>query len=209
MGLIRNIMDDIPDGSAVTVDSAPIIYYLEDHPQFADQFAPLFDAVAVGRVRIVISTITLAEVLSGPFGVDNEALAVQYRHVLCRSAGWQVIPVTEDVAVTASRLRSRYKLRLPDAIQVAGQILAKRYDEQRFLIVISDGWPYGYDDMPAALRESIATVQKKGIIIIGIGVETEKMESLFRLSSPVYNQKDLIKEFSRIYTDASATALET
>src|SRR3989304_5652179 len=32
---------------------------------------------------------------------------------------------------------------LPDAVQVAGQILSKRFDEQRFLIVISDGQPYG------------------------------------------------------------------
>jgi nitric oxide reductase activation protein len=98
---------------------------------------------------------------------------------------------------------------MPDAIQVAGQILAKRYDEQRFLIVISDGWPYGYDDIPEALKKSIASVQKKGIIVIGIGVETEKMGSLFKLSSSVYTQKDLMKKFSRIYTDASATALET
>ena len=98
---------------------------------------------------------------------------------------------------------------MPDAIQVAAQILSKRYDEQRFLIVISDGWPYGYDDMSSALKECVGQVQKKGIIVIGIGVETEKMESLFRLSSPVYSQKDLIKKFSRLYTDASATALET
>jgi hypothetical protein len=98
---------------------------------------------------------------------------------------------------------------MPDAIQVAGQILAKRYDEQRFLIIISDGWPYGYDDISDALKESVASVQKKGIIVIGIGVETERMGSLLKLSSPVYSQKDLIKKFSRIYSDASATSLET
>jgi hypothetical protein len=98
---------------------------------------------------------------------------------------------------------------MPDAIQVAGQVLGKRYDEQRFLIVISDGWPYGYENMSEALKESVDSLQKKGIIVIGIGVETEKMEDLFRLSSPVYSQKDLIKKFSKIYTDASSVALET
>jgi hypothetical protein len=75
--------------------------------------------------------------------------------------------------------------------------------------VISDGWPYGYEDMSEALKESIASVQKKGIIVIGIGVETEKMEDLFRLSSPVYSQKDLVKKFAKIYTGASEAALET
>ena len=37
---------------------------------------------------------------------------------------------------------------IPDAIQIAGKMLAKRFEEQRCLIVISDGWPYGYANMP-------------------------------------------------------------
>jgi len=116
---------------------------------------------------------------------------------------------TQKVRARIGGLKFQGLTYMPDAIQVAGQILAKRYDEQRFLIVISDGWPHGYDAISEALKESIATVQKKGIIVIGIGVQTRKMESLFRLSSPVYTQKDLVKKFSRLYADASATALET
>ena len=37
---------------------------------------------------------------------------------------------------------------IPDAIQVAGKMLSKRFEEQRCLIVISDGWPNGYENMP-------------------------------------------------------------
>jgi nitric oxide reductase activation protein len=116
---------------------------------------------------------------------------------------------TQKVRARIGGLRFQGLTYMPDAIRVAGQILAKRYDEQRFLIVISDGWPYGYSNMSEALKESIDTVQKKGIIVLGIGVETEKMGDLFKLSSPVYSQKDLIKRFSKIYTDSSAIALET
>ena len=116
---------------------------------------------------------------------------------------------TQKVRARIGGLRFQGLTYMPDAIRVAGQILAKRYDEQRFLIVISDGWPYGYSNMSEALKESIDTVQKKGVIVLGIGVETEKMEELFKMSSPVYSQKDLIKRFSRIYNDSSAMALET
>jgi nitric oxide reductase activation protein len=116
---------------------------------------------------------------------------------------------TQKVRARIGGLRFQGLTYMPDAIRVAGQILAKRYDEQRFLIVISDGWPYGYSNMSEALKESIETVQKKGIIVLGIGVETEKMGELFKLSSPAYSQKDLIKRFSKIYTDSSAIALET
>jgi nitric oxide reductase activation protein len=98
---------------------------------------------------------------------------------------------------------------MPDAIQLAGQILTKRYDEQRILVVISDGLPYGYPDMDVALAESIDTLVKKGVIVIGLGVETERMNSLFKLHAAVYSQKDLVRRFSKIFVDASATALET
>lgn len=97
---------------------------------------------------------------------------------------------------------------MPDAIQVAGKVLSQRFDEQRFLIVISDGWPYGYPSMPMALSESIRELERKGIIVVGIGLETERMQNFFRYSAAVYDQRDLIKAFARIYVKASAAALE-
>ena len=98
---------------------------------------------------------------------------------------------------------------MPDAIQVAGEVLTQRFDEQRFLIVLSDGWPYGYPDMPVALSETIRALEKKGVIVIGVGLETERMKNYFRLSTAVYNQRDLIKAFAKLYVKASAAALET
>lgn len=124
---IAGFLAQVPEGAALTIDSAPIIYYLEDHPVYADRFAPVFDAVAEGRIQAVISAVTLAEVLSGPLASGNEVLATQYREVLCRSAGWQMYPVDEEVAATGARMRIRYKLRLPDAIQIATAIVTRSH----------------------------------------------------------------------------------
>ena len=98
---------------------------------------------------------------------------------------------------------------LPDAMRVSGEFLTKRYDEQRFLVVISDGWPYGYQGIDEAVSEALTWLQQKGIAVVGIGVETEKMKTFFKISTPVYTQKDLIKRFSSIYVNASAAMLET
>jgi hypothetical protein len=97
---------------------------------------------------------------------------------------------------------------MPDAIQVAGQILGKRYDEQRILVVISDGQPYGYPEISEALAEIIDRLGKRDIIVIGLGVETDKMSNFFRLNAEVYTQKDLIKRFAKMFVNASAAALE-
>jgi nitric oxide reductase activation protein len=97
---------------------------------------------------------------------------------------------------------------MPDAIQLAGQILSKRYDEQRVLVVISDGQPYGYEGISDALTESIDRLVKKDVIMIGIGVETDRMSKFFKLNAEVHNQKDLIKRFAKMFVKASAAALE-
>ncbi len=98
---------------------------------------------------------------------------------------------------------------IPDAVHMAGKMLAKRFEEQRCLIVISDGWPYGYPDMPEALKRSVDDLLRKGVIVIGIGVETDRMSKYFKLHSSIYTQKDLINKLGSLYANASAKALET
>ena len=98
---------------------------------------------------------------------------------------------------------------IPDAVQMAGKMLAKRFEEQRCLIVISDGWPYGYPNMPLVLKECVDDLLKKGVIVIGIGVETERMGNFFRVHASVYTQKDLINKFGAVYANACEKALET
>ena len=98
---------------------------------------------------------------------------------------------------------------IPDAIQVAGKMLAKRFEEQRCLIVISDGWPNGYENMPSVLKKCVDGLLNKNVIVIGIGVETDRMGKFFQLHSSIYTQKDLINKFGSLYANASAKALET
>lgn len=98
---------------------------------------------------------------------------------------------------------------IPDAVHVAGKMLAKRFEEQRVLIVISDGWPYGYENMPSTLMVNINELLNKGVIVIGIGVETDRMNNFFKLSTSVYKPKDLLKKFANVFVKASAKALET
>ena len=98
---------------------------------------------------------------------------------------------------------------IPDAITMAGKMLAKRFEEQRCLIVISDGLPYGYPEMPDALKKVVEDLIRKSVLVLGIGVETDRMNNFFHLHASVYSQKDLIKKFGNVYSEGSAKALET
>ena len=98
---------------------------------------------------------------------------------------------------------------IPDAVTIAGKMLAKRFEELRVLVVISDGWPYGYPNMSMALKKCVDDLVRKNVIVIGIGVETDRMNSFFQLHGSVYTPKDLVKKFGNIYAEASAKALES
>jgi predicted nucleic acid-binding protein len=112
-------LDRLPDGAWLLIDSAPIIYTLENHPQLAQRFEPVFDAHVAGRVRLAVTTITIGEVLTGPLKAGDEALARRYRSVL---ESWRVIALDADIAETAARLRVAYRLKLPDAVQAASAL---------------------------------------------------------------------------------------
>jgi predicted nucleic acid-binding protein len=116
MGLI---LEEVPEGVSILIDTNPIIYFFENHPTLAERYQPLFEAAANGRNELIISTITLAEVLGGPARDKNEVLLERYEQALTTGAGWRLCELNAVIAAHAARLRARYRLKLPDAIQLA------------------------------------------------------------------------------------------
>jgi predicted nucleic acid-binding protein len=112
-------LSGLPEDPLLLVDAAPIIYRLERHPSFAQRFAPVFDLQTDGRARFAVTTITIAEVLAGPFKRGEEALARRYRAVL---ESWRVVELNAALADEAARLRGMLGLKLPDAIQAASAL---------------------------------------------------------------------------------------
>lgn len=110
---------DLPEGALVLVDSAPIIYSLEGHPKFGPRFKPLFEAHAAGHLRFAVTTITIAEVLTGPLQAADDALARRYRAIL---ESWQPVVLDIDIAESAARLRASLRLKLADAVQAVSAL---------------------------------------------------------------------------------------
>jgi predicted nucleic acid-binding protein len=110
---------DLPDEALLLVHSAPIIYVLEGHPKLGPRFLPLFERHAAGRLRFAVTTIAIAEVLTGPLKVRDEALVRCYRAIL---DSWQLVSLDAGIAESAARLRASLRLRLADAVQAASAL---------------------------------------------------------------------------------------
>jgi len=109
-------LEGLLDDDLLLIDSAPIIYFLESHPKFGPRFAALFEAHAKGRFRFAVTTITVAEVLTGPFQAKAPALARRYLSTL---GSWHTVNLDMEIAEAAARLRAEFRLKLADAVQVA------------------------------------------------------------------------------------------
>ena len=118
---------EIPDGAWVTVDTAPIIYLMEDHPTLLQPFLSIFERIEAGALRGVLSSVTLSEFLSGPLRNNDEILADRYYQALANSNNWHIQVLDAPLSFTAARIKARYKLKLPDAIQVATTLYSQSY----------------------------------------------------------------------------------
>jgi len=112
-------VEDLPEQALLLMDSAPIIYVLENHATLAQRFEPVFTAHAAGHVRFAVTPITIVEVLTGPLQVGDEALARRFR---TRLESWQLVELNADIAESAARLRASLRLSVPDALQAASAL---------------------------------------------------------------------------------------
>jgi predicted nucleic acid-binding protein len=91
---------------------------------------PVFLEIDTGGIEAITSTLTLLEVLVHPFRTKNDILAEKYRDILLYSGGLTTFEIFHEVSEMSSKLRAKYSIRTPDAIQIAVGLL---YRASKFL----------------------------------------------------------------------------
>lgn len=105
--------------SNLGLDTAPIIYFVEAHPRYDKRVTAIFQRISAGTLTGVTSVISLSEVLVQPVQQNNMALAQSFRTILLQSTNFLTLPIDAACAEQAAALRARYRLRTPDALQIA------------------------------------------------------------------------------------------
>jgi len=93
---------------------------------------------------------------------------------------------------------------LPDAVWLAAQALTKRTQEARVLVVVSDFFPAGYDEAEEKLKENIKKIERTGVGVIGIGVNSRAVKQYIRTSCIVEGPYDLMKKFTKAFIEYSS-----
>lgn len=109
----------------VFIDTAPIIYYLENSLLYKDNIKKFFAKCIENNVQIVTSAITVEEYLVFPYTsgqmelVDNFKEFIEFMNV-------DIIQIDNKIAEQGAKIRSRYKnFKAMDALQIASAIVSE------------------------------------------------------------------------------------
>jgi len=117
------LIHDLKPGP-VALDTQIFIYFIEEDGRFLPLVKPLFEAIDRGDLVGVTSGLSLMEVLVVPYRSGNSALADRYEALLTHGRGLRFIEIDRRLLKAAAQLRATFKLKPPDAIQVAAALVS-------------------------------------------------------------------------------------
>ncbi len=113
----------LKDINSIAIDTAPFIYYIEEHKDYSEAIDPLFTHISQGHITAYTSLITLIEVLIKPIEEKDKKLIDKYEDLLTNSNNLILTDIDRNVAHESARLRAKYRIRIPDAIQLASGLI--------------------------------------------------------------------------------------
>ena len=105
----------------ICLDTNILIYFLEGIEPQASQTEKILSSFMKSENAGVISTVTVAEVLTGFYMEDDKTKAVVIKKLLndLTLNSFKIVPVSFEIADLAANLRAKRGGRLPDALIVA------------------------------------------------------------------------------------------
>jgi len=88
---------------------------------------------------------------------------------------------------------------LSDGVKMVSEVLKRRSEEAKIMVVVSDGFPSGYTHISEESKSQIKSVSRSGIHVIGIGIDSKGIKDYFPVSCIVKTPYDLMKSFINIY----------
>jgi predicted nucleic acid-binding protein len=104
------------------LDTAPVVYFVEQNPEFIDRVEPIFTRLDVDIIGVV-SAVTVAECLVFPIKRGLADLEQAFEEVV-NSDRVEFVVTDRDIAKLTAIIRAKYNFQLPDSIQIATAIVS-------------------------------------------------------------------------------------
>lgn len=120
-----SITDNLQGVTRLFLDSAPVIYFVEEHPQYFSLVREVFEQLRNTPLMGVVSPITLAECLVQPYRLGQNELQQDFIELMTDTENIEFVAINNPtMAIEAAKIRARYNLQLPDAFQITVALTA-------------------------------------------------------------------------------------
>ena len=116
MGVVDNFRSALLQFRRVFLDSAVLIYHLEDIQPYSALTTEILTALAGGNLEGVISTVSITELLAKPFKDGKDDQITIFEAFVLSLPKTRIVAPAYSIAKEAARLREQYALRTPDAL---------------------------------------------------------------------------------------------
>ena len=130
---------DLKSGDIIFLDTAPFIYFFQQHPDYFLGLEMLFDRLYETDAQAITSIVTYIELTTHPARRGKNKLVRKYRDYLTNSENISLFPLDMDIADHVVEMRAKYHFKTPDAIQLgtavacgADYIITNDKDWRRF-----------------------------------------------------------------------------
>ena len=113
-----NLEDRLRGVKRLFLDTAPLIYYVEENRRYLALVDVIFDRIFEEQLIGITSPISLAECLARPYRLGQTQLQQDYFNLIT-ATNLVFTLIDQNMARQAAEFRSRYNLELPDAFQIA------------------------------------------------------------------------------------------
>ena len=108
----------------IFVDTAPIIYYLENSSLYNESIKSFFKKCIEEKIKLVTSTVTVEEYLAFPYANGNIGLVDNFKRFV-EYMNMEIVDVDFNIAEEAAKIRGRYKkFKSMDALQLATAVVS-------------------------------------------------------------------------------------
>lgn len=119
MGPADAIVEVLGSTRRIGIDTPVFIYYIEQSSSRASAATALLRAVEEGRFEGITSVVTMLEVMIRPLRLGRPEIADAYKALLADIPNLAIVDLDANVARIGAELRATYRLRTPDALQIA------------------------------------------------------------------------------------------
>mgnify|MGYP000582637156 CR=1 FL=1 len=155
---------DLKTGDIVFLDTAPFIYFFEQHPHHFPALKRFFDRLYAADAQAITSVMTYIELTTHPARKGKANLVRKYRDFLSNSENISIFPLDMDIADHVVAIRARHQFKTPDAIQIGNA--ACSVGAFVALGFVADGLEDRLASLPTPPHRQVAARSERGFVVI-------------------------------------------